>query len=182
MNPADSDAMQREVAPAALVTTDGPQSSQERFARLFIERKFRILDVAQMMEISPSQAHAMLHDVEVMSHLDRLVTTGEAAVTVAGPREIQEAVTSVIRYPKKEYYGECATLGIKPDPIAFLRLKIDAAMTSYKFHVGPRPRDPRGRKQLTTPAAVRARVIGECGEGLAGRLPSGKFVESQRSI
>ena len=157
MNEAGSLSARPEMVPGApLVPTAGIPSPQERFARLFIERKFRILDVAQMMEISPSQAHAMLHDVEVMSHLDRLVTTGEAAVTVAGPREIEEAVTSVIRYPKKEYYAECATLGIEPDPIAFLRLKLEAAMSSYKLYVGSRS---RGKKRPMTRIEVIREIL-----------------------
>lgn len=143
------------VSDVALATTGTPPA-KERFARLLIERKFRIREVSLIMEISVNQAHGMLHDLEVMAHLDRLVTTGEAAVTVAGPREIEEAVTSVIRYSKREYYAECVALGIKPDPIAFLRLRMDAAMSRYKLYTGSHSR--ARKRPLTKPEAIREMI------------------------
>ena len=72
-------------------------SSEETFARRYIERGFRIAELATAEGIPLEDALHRLANPEVQAHLARLTATGEAAKTLVGPREWQERVSAIER-------------------------------------------------------------------------------------
>lgn len=77
-------------------------SAEETFARRYIERGFRIAELATAEDIPLEDALHRLANPEVQAHLARLTATGEAAKIPVGPREWQEIAGKSLRttWPK----------------------------------------------------------------------------------
>lgn len=98
---------------------------ESAFARMVIDRGFRLAEVAALLKLDRAEVTARLENPEVQRHLERMVSTGEASVRIMGPTEIMERLTRL---------GRVNIEGMDPkDAVAWGRLGMDAALAVAKL-------------------------------------------------
>lgn len=143
----------------AVVPPDRPL--QERFAKAYFDRRFRLGEAALECGISDTEAVDLIRSPAVVAHLDRLASTGELAVAPMGAGEMQEAVSRIARMTKADWAADCAVGGVEADPRHFSMTKIAALKLLYQMKVGPAAKMAARRKASKKAAAAAVkRIIG----------------------